>query len=281
MRAAAVQLQLHAGSRAQPRGRRPADARGRRAPAPSSSCCPRSGPCSARPEQTAAGAEPLDGPALALGARDRARARHRPRRRLDRRARRGPRARLATPRSTSAPTARPRAVYRKIHMFDVEVGGQRLPRVRARGAGRRDRRLARPPAASSSGLTVCYDLRFPELYRDPRRARRARAAPSPPPSRSPPRASTGRCCCAPARSRTRRSSSPPTRSASTRRAIRSGGRSMIVDPWGVVLAQAPDAETFVDRRARPRAPGRDPPHAARRWPTAARGLPLARRRSRA
>jgi deaminated glutathione amidase len=26
--------------------------------------------------------------------------------------------------------------------------------------------------------------------------------------------------------------------------IRSGGRSMIVDPWGLVLAQAPDAETF-------------------------------------
>ena len=25
---------------------------------------------------------------------------------------------------------------------------------------------------------------------------------------------------------------------------RSGGRSMIVDPWGIVLAQAPDAETF-------------------------------------
>ena len=27
--------------------------------------------------------------------------------------------------------------------------------------------------------------------------------------------------------------------------IRSGGRSMIVDPWGVVLAQAPDAEGVV------------------------------------
>ncbi len=26
---------------------------------------------------------------------------------------------------------------------------------------------------------------------------------------------------------------------------RSGGRSMIVDPWGVVLAQAPDTETFI------------------------------------
>ena len=40
--------------------------------------------------------------------------------------------------------------------------------------------------------------------------------------------------------------------------MRSGGRSMIVDPWGVVLAQAPDSETFVARRPRPRAPGRDP-----------------------
>ena len=27
--------------------------------------------------------------------------------------------------------------------------------------------------------------------------------------------------------------------------IRTGGRSMIVDPWGVVLATAPDAETFI------------------------------------
>ena len=27
--------------------------------------------------------------------------------------------------------------------------------------------------------------------------------------------------------------------------MRSGGRSMIVDPWGVVLAQAPDAETVI------------------------------------
>ena len=27
--------------------------------------------------------------------------------------------------------------------------------------------------------------------------------------------------------------------------LRSGGRSMIVDPWGVVLATAPDKETFI------------------------------------
>ena len=27
--------------------------------------------------------------------------------------------------------------------------------------------------------------------------------------------------------------------------MRTGGRSMIVDPWGIVLAQAPDFETFI------------------------------------
>jgi deaminated glutathione amidase len=56
---------------------------------------------------------------------------------------------------------------------------------------------------------------------------------------------------------------------------RSGGRSMIVDPWGIVLAQAPDAETFVIaeldlerqaevRRKLPSLANRRP--AAYRWP---------------
>src|ERR671930_667465 len=56
---------------------------------------------------------------------------------------------------------------------------------------------------------------------------------------------------------------------------RSGGRSMIVDPWGLVLAQAPDAETFVIaeldlerqaevRRKLPSLANRQP--AAYRWP---------------
>jgi deaminated glutathione amidase len=51
--------------------------------------------------------------------------------------------------------------------------------------------------------------------------------------------------------------------------LRSGGRSMIVDPWGIVLAQAPDAETHViadldlDRLRRIR---RDLPSLANRRP---------------
>jgi predicted amidohydrolase len=58
--------------------------------------------------------------------------------------------------------------------------------------------------------------------------------------------------------------------------IRSGGRSMIVDPWGVVLATAPDTETFIVaeldlarqqeiRRTLPSLANRRPE--AYRWPT--------------
>ena len=49
----------------------------------------------------------------------------------------------------------------------VRRGGRRarVPRVRGRGAGRRDRAVARRRGQVELGLTVCYDLRFPELYR--------------------------------------------------------------------------------------------------------------------
>ena len=55
------------------------------------------------------------------------------------------------------------AVYRKIHLFDVEVGGHVYRESEAEEPG--DEPVVADAAGWPLGLTVCYDLRFPELYR--------------------------------------------------------------------------------------------------------------------
>lgn len=56
------------------------------------------------------------------------------------------------------------ARYRKIHLFDVEVGdGQRYRESASCAPG--DKPVVAPVAGASVGLSICYDLRFPELYR--------------------------------------------------------------------------------------------------------------------
>jgi deaminated glutathione amidase len=57
-----------------------------------------------------------------------------------------------------------RAVYRKIHMFDVEVGGQVYRESESEDPGD-EIVLSETEAGLPLGLTVCYDLRFPELFR--------------------------------------------------------------------------------------------------------------------
>jgi predicted amidohydrolase len=55
------------------------------------------------------------------------------------------------------------AEYRKLHMFDVEAGGVEYRESDHEQAGER---LAVAAAGQLRiGLTVCYDVRFPELYR--------------------------------------------------------------------------------------------------------------------
>jgi len=67
------------------------------------------------------------------------------------------------------PTGEPRAVYRKIHLFDVDVEGGREYRESDHVKPGDDLVLTdiTAPGADAwrTGLTVCYDLRFPELYR--------------------------------------------------------------------------------------------------------------------
>lgn len=56
------------------------------------------------------------------------------------------------------------AVYRKIHLFDVDLPGRVTVRESDAKLSGTEVVAARTPLGTV-GLTVCYDLRFPELYR--------------------------------------------------------------------------------------------------------------------
>ena len=56
------------------------------------------------------------------------------------------------------------ARYDKIHMFDVDLGGGESYRESATFAPGSDAVLA-PTPWGAIGMTICYDLRFPQLYR--------------------------------------------------------------------------------------------------------------------
>src|SRR5687767_15146756 len=57
-----------------------------------------------------------------------------------------------------------RAVYRKLHMFDIEVQGT-VYRESEHSEPGGEIVVSETAAGTGLGLTVCYDLRFPELYR--------------------------------------------------------------------------------------------------------------------
>jgi predicted amidohydrolase len=111
----------------------------------------------------AAGAEPLDGRPVAW-ARDVARELG-----VDLVAgsvaeRREGHERVANTSVHAGPDGELRAVYRKIHMFDVEVGGVEY-RESEHSEPADEIVLSETAAGVPIGMTICYDLRFPELYR--------------------------------------------------------------------------------------------------------------------
>jgi predicted amidohydrolase len=164
------------------------------------------------------------------------------------------------------------AVYRKIHLFDVEVGGHVYRESETEEPG--DEPVTCEIEGWRVGLSVCYDLRFPELYRilavegaelvtvpaaftlytgkdHWELLLRARAV-------------ENQCFVAAANQWGVNAGGKP-----------SYGRSSIVDPWGVVLAQAPDEDCVISaeldraameriRRALPSLANRQP--AAYTWP---------------
>ena len=151
------------------------------------------------------------------------------------------------------------AVYRKIHLFDVEAGGFVYRESDAEEPG--DEPVVAEIEGWPVGLTVCYDIRFPELYRC-WRSRGHCCSRCPRTSRSTRARITGSCCCGPGRSRDQCFLAAAAQIGETLPGRQSFGRSSIVDPWGIVLAQAPDEETVIVADAQA---ARDPcrPHAAR------------------
>jgi deaminated glutathione amidase len=64
----------------------------------------------------------------------------------------------------AGPDGELKAVYRKIHMFDVEVGGVQY-RESEHSEPAEEVVISQTADGLGLGLTICYDLRFPELYR--------------------------------------------------------------------------------------------------------------------
>jgi predicted amidohydrolase len=134
------------------------------------------------------------------------------------------------------------AVYRKIHLFDVDVGGVAYRESDRERAG--EELVVVPVGELEVGLTVCYDLRFPELYRI-LAVRGARLLTVP----SAFTAATGRDHWEVLlRARAIENQAfvlAPNQVGEAPPHYSSWGHSMIVDPWGTVLAEAPDGECFV------------------------------------
>jgi predicted amidohydrolase len=137
-----------------------------------------------------------------------------------------------------------RAVYRKVHMFDVEVDGLRYDESAHEQPGTEIVVSALAGDEIVLGLSVCYDIRFPELYRELAvRGAEVVAVPSAFTLATTrdhwevllrARAIENQCFVVAA-----------NQIGEHPGGMRSGGRSMIVDPWGLVLASAPDAETAI------------------------------------
>ena len=136
-----------------------------------------------------------------------------------------------------------RASYRKIHMFDVEVEGRSYRESEIEQAGDE-------PVVSESadgvklGLSICYDVRFPELYRI-LALRGALVMPLPAAFTL---ATTRDHWEVLVRARAIENQAfviAANQVGAHPGGLRSGGRSMIVDAWGVVLAQAQDTPGYV------------------------------------
>ena len=134
-------------------------------------------------------------------------------------------------------------MYRKLHMFDVEVDGDVYAESADEDPGD-EVVVSELPGGVTLGMSICYDVRFPELYR--MLAVRGAQVLTVPAAftlattrdhwevllRA--RAIENQCFVI-----------APNQIGAHPPGHRAGGRSLIIDPWGLVLACAADTETAI------------------------------------
>jgi predicted amidohydrolase len=135
------------------------------------------------------------------------------------------------------------AHYRKIHLFDVDIAGQvRVKESDTKKPGQEV--VACQTPLGVFGLSVCYDLRFPELYRD--LASKGAEVMFVPSAFTFP---TGAAHWEPLlRARAIENQAyviAPNQIGKNAHGFADYGNSMIIDPWGKVIARAADKECFI------------------------------------
>jgi len=129
-------------------------------------------------------------------------------------------------------------VYRKVHMFDVQIGERSYRESDLEEPGE-EIVLSESAGGVELGLSICYDLRFPEVFRILAvRGARVIALPS---AFTLPTTRDHWEVLLRARSIENQTFLIAANQVGPHPGgLHSGGRSMIVDPWGLVLAQASD-----------------------------------------
>jgi deaminated glutathione amidase len=135
------------------------------------------------------------------------------------------------------------ARYRKLHLFDVDLPGRVSVRESAtRAPG--DDVVAVPTALGTLGLSICYDLRFPELYRRLVRAG-AEVLLVPSAFTFPTGAAHWEVLCRARATENQCYLVAPDQTGTSPHGFADYGESLIVDPWGRVLARASEGEGVI------------------------------------
>jgi deaminated glutathione amidase len=134
------------------------------------------------------------------------------------------------------------AVYRKIHLFDVEVGGVVYHESEVEEPG--EESVLVEVEDWKLGLSVCYDVRFPELYRI-LALQGAQLVTVPAHFTTPTGKDHWHVLLRARAIENQLYVAAAAQIGETLPGKPAYGRSLIVDPWGIVLAQAPDEQTVI------------------------------------